>query len=519
MCCEALCSNRTYTDSDKTIQSCLSTLKNLIECKWAQLELMRDVRVPVEMMNILHRQVLTRDNLQTQHLCADVVLAILGAALTAIATVNEEDVVNGNIDGERAVYKGYPGGEGINGFDSNSSLSFATLEIALCLLVRQIPQINSALMKSKSSAPLHFRKYARLPSEGCELVKLGVRLLIQIPKLCSPEGSIVVLPTVFYLVLGVLRESSRVEVNDSTEVSTGHVSAGAAAAMVALRELVSNPPSDPSTFESWSSVVRSSLLSLLNMAEGESKVDRAVVMLASTVMATTLPSHFAIGAPLFHKFCRLLKNCLLHQIPAIQQKALQSVNSIFMKKEIAAPYIRELGPIIFDKIKLYVLPESEAKSPTVETDLPLLRDITETEAVVIQETVKVIESVLKMSAIPEKEILFVNLLLRCLGRFLCNDPGSELSNLPSHVRRLHEFSFQRINSIAPLHPEAFKTVVQACPAIKQRIEKAAQFVSKASQLNQQTIQQQKLAIQQEAKEEKKPTIELKMDFASKFAAN
>uniref|UniRef100_A0AC34Q6C8 HEAT repeat-containing protein 5B n=1 Tax=Panagrolaimus sp. JU765 TaxID=591449 RepID=A0AC34Q6C8_9BILA len=520
MCSEALCNSRNYTDSDKTIQLCLNTLKNLIECKWAQLELMKDVRIAVELMNILHRQVLTRDNLQTQRLCADVVLAILSAAMTAISVVNEEDVMNGNIDGKTAVYKGYPGGEGINGFDSNSSLSFATLEIALCLLVRQIPQINSALMKSKSSAPLHFRKYTRLSSEGCELVKLGIRLLIQIPKLCSSDGAIVVLPTVYYLVLGVLRESSRIDVDNNGDHSTGHVTAGAASAMVALKELASQPPSEPGTFESWSSVVRSSLLSLLNMVEGESRVDKAVVMLAATVMTTSLPANFAVGAPLFHKLCRLLKNCLNHSSPAIQHKALQSLSSIFLRKEIAAPYVKELGPIVFDKIRPYVLPESEAKSPTIETDLPLLKDISEAEAMIIQETVKTIESILKLTSNSEKELLFVNLLVRCLGRLLCNDPTNELVILPPHTRRLHDFAFQRINAIAPVHPEAFKTIVQACPAIKQRIEKAAQLVSRSSQMNQIFVQQQKLStIQQQNQTEKKPTIELKMDFASNFAAN
>jgi hypothetical protein len=516
MCCEALCSSRSYTDSDRTIQLCLSTLKNLIECKWAQLELMRDVRVAVEMMNILHRLVLTRDNLQTQHLCADVVISILTAAKTAIKTVNSDDVLNGNIDPDTAVYKGYPGGEGINGFDSHTSLSFATLEIALCILVRQIPQINSALMKSKSSAPLHFRKYTRLPSEGCELVKLGVKLLVQIPQLCSPEGSIVVLPTVFYLVLGVLRESSRIDIDSSGDLSTGHVSAGAAAAMIALRELATQVPTSTETFESWSSVIRSSLLSLLNMAEGESRVDRAVVMLAATVTTTTLPSHFPVGAPLFHKLCRLLKNCLSHSLPAIQQKALQSITSIFLRKEICSPYIRELGGNVFDKIRPYVLPEKDAQSPTIETDLPLLQDISELDTAVVQDAIKAIEAVLKVSTTPQKQLMFVNLLLRCLARFLCNDPTKELKTLQPHVRKLHEFAFYRINTLGPQYPDAFKAVIQSCPAIKLRIERAAQLISKASQ-QQAALFQQQNAFKTNISTQK-PTIELKMDFAAGFAA-
>jgi hypothetical protein len=343
-------------------------------------------------------------------------------------------------------------------------------------------------------------------------------LLVQIPQLCSSDGAIVVLPTVFYLVLGVLRESSRIDIDSSGDLSTGHVSAGAAAAMMALRELANQVPTSAETFESWSSVIRSSLLSLLNMAEGESRVDRAVVMLAATVMTTTLPSHFPVGAPLFHKLCRLLKNCLNHSLHAIQQKALQSITSIFLRKEICAPYIRELGPNVFDKIRPYVLPEKEAQSPTVETDLPLLQDISELDVAVIQETIKAIEAVLKVSITPQKQLMFVNLLLRSLARFLCNDPSKELKTLPSHIKKLHEFAFQRINTIGPQNPEAFKIVIQSCPAIKLRIERAAQLISKTSQLSQQAAIQQQNAFNKAHALSQKPKIELKMDFAAGFTA-
>lgn len=255
------------------------------------------------------------------------------------------------------------------------------------------------------------------------------------------------------------------------------------------------------------------------MSEGESRVDRAVVMLAATVMTTTLPSHFPVGAPLFHKLCRLLKNCLDHHLPTIQQKALQSITSIFSKKEICSPYIRELGPLVFDKIRPYVLPEKEAQSPTVETDLPLLSDISELEASVVQEAIKAIEAILKVTSTPQKQLMFVNLLCRCLARFLCNDPAKELKTLPPHVRRLHEFAFQHVNIIGPQYPESFKTVVQGCPAIKLRIERAAQLLSKVSQQSQQAalLQQQKSNAFKNGSSQK-PTIELKMDFAAGFTS-
>lgn len=111
---------------------------------------MRDVHLPIEILNVLHRLILTRDNLLTQKLCAEVVEKILHSAKTAIEYVNKEgillfklvynylDVCNGNIDPDKAVYSGYTGNEDASGFDTHKSLSFATLEVALCLLVRQV---------------------------------------------------------------------------------------------------------------------------------------------------------------------------------------------------------------------------------------------------------------------------------------------------------------------------------------------------------------------------------------------
>lgn len=56
MCVESLCNIREYTEAgDRCIQLCLSTLKNLLDCEWTQSALMRDVRLPVEIMNVLHR--------------------------------------------------------------------------------------------------------------------------------------------------------------------------------------------------------------------------------------------------------------------------------------------------------------------------------------------------------------------------------------------------------------------------------------------------------------------------------
>lgn len=54
---------------------------------------MRDVSLPIEILNVIHRLILTRDNLLTQKLCAEVVEKILQAAKTAIEYVNYEGIL------------------------------------------------------------------------------------------------------------------------------------------------------------------------------------------------------------------------------------------------------------------------------------------------------------------------------------------------------------------------------------------------------------------------------------------
>lgn len=59
----------------------------------------------------------------------------------------------------------------------------------ICL---QMPQINSAQMKSKSLAPLHMRRFGRLPVESANLIRSGIMLLVNVSygDLCSMENPV-----------------------------------------------------------------------------------------------------------------------------------------------------------------------------------------------------------------------------------------------------------------------------------------------------------------------------------------
>lgn len=65
------------------------------------------------------------------------------------------------------------------------SLVFATLELCVCILVRQLPELNPKLTGSPGiKAP----KPQVLSEDGSKLVSAALFILAELPAVCSPEG-------------------------------------------------------------------------------------------------------------------------------------------------------------------------------------------------------------------------------------------------------------------------------------------------------------------------------------------
>ncbi|CAG9536111.1 unnamed protein product [Cercopithifilaria johnstoni] len=513
ICIETLCSNRAHSVGDLTVQLCLRSLRNLLACNWSRRVLMRNVQLAIEVLNVLYRLILTRENLRTQQLCADVVMTVLDAAQYSI-TLHDSDKDNENDvskQKENTTKEGYKGAEGTaDGLQPASSLAFAVLEVALCLLVRQIPQINSALMRSKSTAPLHYRKYSRLPVESNNLIKMGLNILIRIPMLCSSDGAVVVLPSILYLILGVLHESSLIDKEQLVpDVPFGHVSIAAASAMQALKALLTMAPID-STFSKWMSVMKSALISLLNMAE-DSKVDGAVIMLAVAVFVTSSPPQLVTGnISLLERICKLFKTYLESERKQVVVKCMQSLASIFGRREICYPFIAELVPKVLNRIRPFVTNVSKRVAEITESE----------DVVIVQEAVRVLEVALS-AADQKRQLAVVNLIVQLLGTFLCEDPVTYYRQLPASTRKLHDYALNRLNVVGPSHPEEFKKVLLSFPALKSKIEGSIRYQNNRTAAAQQTqrvtgagkCEQIPLPVPKSA------AIKLKVDFRAFSPAN
>lgn len=98
------------------------------------------------------------------------------------------------------------------------------------------------------------------------------------------------------------------------------------------------------------------------------------------------------------------------------------------------------------------------------------------------------------------------------------DPStSDLRTLPKAHRQVHDYFLQRVTLIGPKYPEAFRSVMQASPALKQKLEMAVRA-------NQSTVAsgaggrapptQGHLGAGRGTAAQQQPSIKLKMDFSN-----
>lgn len=76
-------------------------------------------------------------------------------------------------------------GKDTGGLVPGKSLVFATLELCVCILVRQLPQLNPKLTYSPAVPP---GKHLLLSEDGSRLVAAALVILSDVPSICSPEG-------------------------------------------------------------------------------------------------------------------------------------------------------------------------------------------------------------------------------------------------------------------------------------------------------------------------------------------
>uniref|UniRef100_A0A8C3ARS2 HEAT repeat-containing protein 5B n=1 Tax=Cyclopterus lumpus TaxID=8103 RepID=A0A8C3ARS2_CYCLU len=461
------------------VMSCLHALFTLLESPSAKIHIAEDQLLAVELLNVLHRLLLTRDPPAVQLQVTAVVQETIRAAQDHLqrqkASKGEEE---GEKDSQRSLGEGGDTGELVPG----KSLVFAAMELLVFVLVRHLPQLNARVKESPSHVPL---RPQRLPEESARLVANTVSILAELPSLCSPAGSMTILPTVLFLITGVLREAAVKTADNSVPVTVS-------AALQGIKTIITSPLARVESMQTqWTGLVRSSLASVLEHSQpDESRPDMdQVSMLTAITLFLLSASNELVGVTVLQKGCMdRFRNALNFSDPWVQARCYQLLLSVFQhsSRTLSTPYIHALAPVMVEKLKAV-----ECSRPGTAAELQA-----------VQEGIRVLENLVGMGE-EQNRVQLLTLLVPTLISYLLDE--NAISSAPQVSRALHDFALQNLMRIGPLYPAAFKIVIGAAPELKIRLEsairanQASNRAKAAARLAQPTVQAA-------------PTIKLKTSF-------
>uniref|UniRef100_A0A452GSW0 HEAT repeat-containing protein 5A n=1 Tax=Gopherus agassizii TaxID=38772 RepID=A0A452GSW0_9SAUR len=433
----------------ENITACLHALQAFLDVPWPRSKIGGDQELGVELLNVLHRLILTRESLDIQLATLEVVRQILFAAQEHVREKRRSAEVD---DGaaEKETLPEYGEGKDTGGLVPGKSLVFATLELCVCILVRQLPQLNP---KVTGSPALKAGKPQLLSESGSRLVAAALVILSDIPSVCSPEGSVSVLPTILYLIIGVLRETA-------VKLPDGQLPLTVAASLQALKGILSSPMAQAEKSRTaWTELLRSALVTVLDCGD---PVDGAQQELDEVSLLTGVTEFILSTSPEVTTIECLQKRCiekfkiaLDSKDPVVQLKCYQLLLSIFKypNRAVSYPYIHSLAPSIVGKLQ-----ETEKTKPENSAELQ-----------VIQEGIKVVAALIAIAE-EEHRAYLVACLLPLLISFLLDE--NSLGSATNSARNLHEFALQNVMQIGPQYSSVFKKVMASSPTVKARLESA-----------------------------------------------
>lgn len=379
ICMEALCSMRS-SDKPKNIVSCLRALHSIFDSDWARRQLIKDRALTIELCHVLHRQILTRDELLVQLLCVEILKQTIQAAREDLQRQREANVkakppvdnANENdVDVSTADAESVELGEG-SVMQPGSSHVYAVLEVCLCLFVRQIPSLNPSKQTSLQMDYAYAKNasfFSVLGDENGGLVASGLQCVEQLLELCTPSGALTILPTILYMTTSIIREIANKSSIDSSILAN---TCAVQACLQCLRTVcVHRWAQQTSTMEDWRQLLQSALATIIDLTKTagdneERKVDEVTMLLAIAVFILHTPASVVATPSLQYPCINHFRQCLQSEHLSVKLKCIETTRSIFTKADIktATPYIHALAPRIIES--LYA---ESSKVPTSELEL------------------------------------------------------------------------------------------------------------------------------------------------------
>ncbi|XP_067680006.1 HEAT repeat-containing protein 5B-like isoform X1 [Haliotis asinina] len=495
ICMESLCSP-TSRLATETADQCLKGLSALLNAKWSRRQLGEDPTLCRELLNVMHRVILTRDTVATQHLAVDVVRQVLRAAVEnldmervklkekELSTPSTTESSTDSMDTTDSTLVAGEGGES-GDIEPGKSVVFASLEVCLCVLVRQIPAMNPSAPTTGFQVPTHLLK---LSEESGTLIASVIQVMADLPSLCSPTGAVSVLPTILHLITRVMREVA-------ARSAERKIPSVIAACLQSLKTLCTSVYlEDELVGQDWLLILQSSLATILHYArpgEDSAGLDESTLILALAVFTMACPREITSVPALLEPTLEIYKEALQSDNNELKVKCVQAFVSILQHSDtqVATPYIHALAPKVIEF--LYSVASSRPKS-----DL---------ELTLVLESLRVLETLVNLAE-DSKRVTLLALLVPILISYLLEEKSLTTASQPS--RSLHEEALQKIMKIGPLYQEQFRMVMSMSADLKPRLEAAVKT-------NQAAITRAKLQPTTKViSEPVKPTITLKTDFSN-----
>uniref|UniRef100_A0A671MKD1 HEAT repeat-containing protein 5A n=1 Tax=Sinocyclocheilus anshuiensis TaxID=1608454 RepID=A0A671MKD1_9TELE len=469
---EFLCSPHSG-DQMENISSCLQALQALLEVPWPRSKVGNDQALSVELLSVLHRLIVTRESPSIQLAVLELVRQIVCAAQEH---VNEK---RHSAEAEKETVPEFGEGRDTGGLVPGKSLVFGALELCLCTLVRKLPQLSPKLAGSPTGRG---GQTCFLSNTDCRLVTSALAILSELPSICSPEGSVSVLPTVLYLLLGVLREA----VKGSVGAESGQLVPGI---LQALRTVLTSPMSRAEKSRgAWTELLRCALHTLLESWHSdkmEPGVDEVTTLTSLTIFLLYASAEVTTVEPLQTRCIQAFRDSLESKDPVVLSRSYQLLVSLFQGPALVArPFILALGGRLVSQLE-----EVEKSRPQGPAELQA-----------VQDAIRALEA-LVFAADETHRPQLVAVLLPILISLLLDE--NALASAPAASRSLHESALRDLMRIGPQHSAVFKALMASAPHMKARLEAAV----KGNQESVNTKAQAPRVISKNT-----PSIQLKINF-------
>lgn len=503
ICMEALCGQR-VSETPECVPVCLQALHQLLSHPVSAEILGKNRPLSVELCHVLHRMLLARDSTQCQLMVMKVAKLVATAwqesydaerkhKLREVAPANQEP--RGLAETVLAtVGEGGESGELVAG----QSVVHALLEVCLCLLVRQLPQLSPQLASSLHGALRQHRSQQQGPldPDAGQLIAAALGVIADLPQLCSPAGCMRVVPTILFLVTSVLKE---VAVNQPA--GGGHLVVTLVpvnTALQALKSLALLPLHHNSEHSrQWVGLLRSTLSRIIDFtktSEETGQLDDISMLLAIAMFVLNAPKEVVQVANLQYPCINLFKHGLLKE-DTVQLWCVQTLRSIFQHQDrsVSTPYIHSLGPRV------------------VETLLRCADDLggttgSDTRLNVALECLQTLESLLAAAPSDGKAhmmLLYVPVLVNLLL-----DPTAHQGASIAR-RKLHQAALGRLTRVGPQYPQEFRAVMGRLPQLRAKIESAVRSGSGRGPDGERPETPKAVSTNQST-----PSIKLKTDFSN-----